>query len=70
MELVRLSDYTAQERAALITFQILEGQKMTTSEIAAHVGVTWLGAYRMMEKISRVVPVVQEDAVWRRAGET
>lgn len=69
MKLVRLLDVVAttpQERAALITFQIVNGQELTTMQVATRCGVTWGGAYRMMERISRVVPVYQEGGVWRK----
>lgn len=60
------ADYTAQERAALITFQLLEGAQMTTSEIAQRIGVTYHGARYMMEKVSRVVPVYEDGGRWSR----
>ena len=58
-------DYTAQERAALITLEIFAGAELTTAEIAQRVGVTYQGARAMMDKISRVVPVYVDNGLWR-----
>lgn len=61
-----ISDYTAQERAALTAFYILEGAEMTTAEIAERVGLTHQGAWSMMQRVARVVPVYQDEGRWRR----
>ena len=58
--------YTPQERAALVTFQILDGAQLTTPEIAESVGVSRQAAWRMMQGVSRVVPVYQDGDRWRR----
>lgn len=66
----RVVDLTAQERAALVTFQILEGAQMTTGEIAQQVGVTPQGAWHMMQRVARVVPLYQDAGRWRRLDDT
>jgi hypothetical protein len=59
-------EYTPQERAAIITHKIDRGAALTTAEIAAYTGITVCGAWRMMDRISRVVPIVQDEGRWRR----
>lgn len=62
----QVEDYTAQERAALVAVEIWDGNCYTTQEIAERTGLTWHGAHHMMAKISRVLPLVQEQGRWKR----
>lgn len=52
------NDMTPQQRAALLTYQLLNGRQYTTAEIAEHYGMTWHGANRMVTNISIHVPLV------------
>lgn len=63
-------DYmTAQEKAAKVTFQIVSGDTPTTGEIGERFGMTYQGAYSMMSKVSRVVPMTtDEGGRWRVWG--
>jgi len=54
----------ASERAALIVYWMISGRKFRTAEIAEFCGVTRRGAYAMMARISRVVPLTQVDGEW------
>lgn len=54
-------DYTAQERAALITWHLAHGERITTAEIASLTGLTWAGAWFLMRRLSRVLPIYQDD---------
>ena len=59
------SDYTAQEKAALITWHLAHGEGMTTAEIAMMTGMTWAGAWFLMERLSRVLPIYRDDyGIW------
>lgn len=70
MKLVRLSDFTARERAAIVTLEIVAyGREMTTAEIAQRVEVTWHGARDLMNAVSRVVPVRCDNGYWHRIEE-
>lgn len=60
------TDYTPQERAALAIYEILEGRELTTAEIAERTGIQWHGAHKMMNNVSRVVPITQRNGVWIR----
>lgn len=52
------------ERVAVIVFLICKGRRFTTDEVAQLCGVTKRGAYYIMGRISRVVPLVLEDGAW------
>lgn len=56
-----VGELTAQERAALVTYDIMRGARMTTSEIAHRMGTTKMGAWHMMQRVSRVVPIYLEE---------
>ncbi len=57
---------TATERAARITDLLNEGKRLRTAEIAAVCGMTRQGAYRLMEGVSAVVPVLLYRGEWQR----
>jgi DNA-binding IclR family transcriptional regulator len=65
-----MADYSAQEKAAVVVWLLgNDGAEMTTNEIAARVGTSWGGAYRMMQRLSHVTPVVRDGSVWRMVRE-
>jgi len=57
----------AQERAALVAVSLSQRQALTWDEIRALSGLTYSGAYYMMTKIARVLPVYYdyESGEWR-----
>ena len=58
-------DFTAQEKAALITWHLAHGEEITTTEVAHMAGLTWAGAWFLMERLSRVLPIYRDDrGVW------
>ena len=61
-------NYSAQERAALVTWEILRGDELTTAEIARRCGMSYQGAEKLMTHVSRVVPVYVEGGFWKRAS--
>ena len=52
------------ERVAIIVFLLCKGRKFTTMEVAELCGVTRRGAYAIMARISRVVPLAPVDGQW------
>ena len=58
-------ELTAQERAAMVTYDIIMGRQLTTLEIARRIGITNMGAWKLMQRVSRVVPVYQDEGRWR-----
>lgn len=49
---------TTTERVALVTWELSNGRELTTAEIAAMTEQTPVGAYLMMCRISRNLPIV------------
>lgn len=62
-----LSESTTTERAAEITYMVMQGDEFTTLDIARRYSMTWAGADRMLNKISRRVPIYKDDdSKWRK----
>lgn len=57
---------TATERSAYVTDRLNAGERLRTAQIAAVCGITRQGAYRLMEGISAVVPVLLYRGEWQR----
>ena len=55
------SDYTAQERAALVVWCLAHGEGLQTRDIAKLTGLTRQGAWELMQHLSRVIPIYQDD---------
>ena len=54
------------ERTAVIVWLLADGARLRTVDIARLLGIDWQGAYRMMERISRVTPVTQVEKRWQK----
>lgn len=71
-------EYTAQEKAAIVTELIILGQRLTTKDIMGITGLTRSGVYYMMIRLSRVLSIycnsrgewcrVEEEFVWKTIG--
>ena len=60
------TDFTPQERAARLTFTLVNGGRMTSREVAEDLGMTMHGARRLLSNVSRVVPIAPDErGVWR-----
>jgi hypothetical protein len=57
-------EYVTTERVGVIVWRLFGGEAMTTMEIAATAGITGNGAYRMMMRLSRVLPVMMANGKW------
>jgi hypothetical protein len=57
------------ERVAMVTMRLLRGERGTTMEIAAWVGLTRFGAWEMLMKIARVLPLTLVDGCWQIANQ-
>ena len=53
------------ERVGLVVWRLWHRRSLTTVEIAELAGVTRAGAWTMMDKLSRKLPIVLVDGVWR-----
>lgn len=57
------------ERIALCTARLLQGRAMTVRQVAEELEITPRGARAMLERLSRVVPLVDDGGLWRVASE-
>jgi len=64
-----LTPETPSERVALVVWHLMRGQKLTTRSVATLTGLPMPSAWRMMARLSRVVPVYQDGPVWRMCEE-
>lgn len=53
------------ERIGLVVWRLWHRRALTTVEIAELAGVTRAGAWAMMDKLSRKLPIVLVDGEWR-----
>ena len=52
---------TPEERVAIVVWHLAHGDAFRTSEVCRMTGVSRQGAYNMLCKISRILPVYQSD---------
>jgi hypothetical protein len=52
------------ERVGVVVYRLMRGEAATTLEIATWTGLTRTGAWLMMEKLSRVLPLAQVEGRW------
>ena len=52
---------TITERAALVTWHLCHGEAMQTRQIAEITGLGMAGAWVLMQRLSRVIPIYQDD---------
>lgn len=63
----QLNEFTSQEKAADVTWRIATGQAVSTSEVAESFSMTYQGAWRLMNTISRVIPIAPNSTgKWQR----
>ena len=55
------SDYTAQEKAGLVTWHLAHGEVMQTRDVAEMTGLSMTGAWLMMQRLARVIPIYQDE---------
>lgn len=60
-------DFTSQEKAASVTWKIASGQEFTVREVADNFGISRQGAHKMLNTISRVIPIAPNSTgIWKR----
>lgn len=53
------------ERIGLAVYWLAQGGQFTPKELATRLGCTRHGAYQMLTKLSRTIPIVDDGGVWR-----
>ncbi len=59
--MICIAESTRAERAAVITFALVNGKRIRAREAAERLGVSVRTMQRDLDEISRVVPIVQDD---------
>ena len=54
------SEFQTTERAGLVVWLLAAGRTPTTNEVAELAGISRCGAWNMMNRLSRVLPLYQE----------
>lgn len=54
------------ERVALVVWQIANGNSLSTADVAKMLCITHSGAWRLLAKLCRVLPVSMTDGVWHK----
>ena len=52
---------TVTERVGLVVWHLAHGEAMQTRDVAEMTGLTWDGAQKLMIRLSRMVPVYQDQ---------
>ena len=61
-------EYVATERVGVIVWQLAHGDALTTAQVAEIAGISYNGAYRMLQKLSRAIPILCFDGEWMPAA--
>ena len=56
---------TPIERATVIMAYLTAGERLTTTEVAQLCGITRQGAYRLLDTMSRVCPLLLDGGQWQ-----
>ena len=59
------TEFITTERVGLVVHRLTLGESATTLEIAAWTGLTRFGAWEMLDKLTRVIPLTLIDGRWR-----
>ena len=58
----------AHERAAYIAFYLAQGREFSTKQVVERTGLTMQSALRLLKTISRVIPIYEENGIWRKVA--
>jgi len=61
-------DMLPTERIGRATWLLAQGRAVTVRELAQTLEITPHGAYQMLVRLSRVLPIADEGGVWRVAS--
>lgn len=61
-----VEEMVTTERVAIVVWQLAHGVPMHTVEVAQILGITQQGAWSLLAKLCRVLPVSLEDGTWKR----
>lgn len=59
---------TPTERVALITRRLLAGERLEAAQVASDYGMTYTGANKLLQRLSRVLGLVHRRRAWYIPG--
>lgn len=59
-----MTDVTPTERVAIVVRELAAGQPLTTRQVAEATACDMSTAWRVLDRISRVLPVHEDDGCW------
>lgn len=62
---LHMDDLITTERVGIVVHRLAHGEAGSTMEIAEWVGVSRVGAWMMLDKLSRVLPLNLVDGRWQ-----
>ncbi len=65
LQLPEVEEMVTTERVAIVVWLLSNGRAMSTAEVAGITGITHGGAWRLLARLCRVLPLTLEDNVWR-----
>lgn len=66
--MIDLAESITTERVAVVTMRLARGESATTMQVAEWTGLSRFGAWAMLTKLSRVLPLSCVDGEWRITG--
>lgn len=60
------SELVTTERVGIVVWLLAHGRKMTTAEVAGLTRISHGGAWMMLAKLSRVLPLTQDGDIWSK----
>jgi hypothetical protein len=54
-------DYLTTERIGLISWWLADGETPTTRQVADRLGISYAGAWSMLQKLARVLPICYDE---------
>lgn len=60
---------TVTERVAIVVMDLMNGEEYTTAEVAELAGLSKAGAWLLMSRLCRVIPITQVDHKWQMLRE-
>ena len=60
----RFVDVTPTERAAIVTRELMSGRALTPHDVAKETECTLRGGYYVLERLSRVLPICEDEGRW------
>lgn len=66
---LHMTPETATERAALVTWLLVQGGSLSTREVARRTGLGIRGASYLCDRLSMVLPIVLVDGRWQLVNE-